>query len=144
MDGCANCYAMPIAERLCAQGVHGYENVFRLTMRPGSLEMPLHWAKPRLVFVDSMYDLFHQDVPLEYIQRVFAIMKRANWHIYTILTVRSERLREQAPYFGSSNIANIIVLAMCPNQYWTARSINSSLNSSVVFMSAFFPCLFAL
>lgn len=97
-DGCANCYAAPIAERLHAQGVRGYENGFRLTLRPERLEMPLHWAKPRLVFVDSMCDLFHADVPLEYIQRVFAIMKRVNWHVYTILTKRSERLRELAPH----------------------------------------------
>ncbi len=97
-NGCANCYAMPIAERLHAQGVRGYENGFRLTLRPERLEMLLHWAKPRLVFVDSMCDLFHADVLLEYIQQVFAIMKRANWHIYMILTKRSERLRELAPH----------------------------------------------
>ncbi len=96
-DGCQNCYAMPIAERLRDQGVAGYENGFKLTLRPERLEIPLHWKKPRLIFVDSMCDLFHDDVPLEYIRRVFDVMKRADWHIYTILTKRSKRLRELAP-----------------------------------------------
>ncbi|MCL2538490.1 MAG: phage Gp37/Gp68 family protein [Alphaproteobacteria bacterium] len=97
-DGCKNCYAMPIAERLCNQGIAGYENGFKLTLRPERLEIPLHWKKPRLIFVDSMCDLFHDDIPLEYIQKVFAIMKRADWHIYTILTKRSHRMRELAPF----------------------------------------------
>jgi protein gp37 len=88
---------MPIAEQLRDQGIAGYENGFKLTLRPERLEIPLHWKKPRLVFVDSMCDLFHNDVPLEYIQRVFDIMRRADWHIYTILTKRSARMRELAP-----------------------------------------------
>ena len=96
-DGCANCYAMPIAERLREQGIKGYENGFKVTLRPERLELPLTWKKPRLIFVDSMCDLFHDDVPLEYIQKVFAIMKCADWHVYTILTKRSKRLRELAP-----------------------------------------------
>jgi protein gp37 len=95
-DGCANCYAAPIAERFRQQGVKGYENGFELTLRPERLEIPLHWKKPRLIFVDSMCDLFHDDVPLEYIRRVFEIMKRANWHQYQILTKRSARMKELA------------------------------------------------
>jgi protein gp37 len=87
---------MPIAERLCEQGIKGYENGFKLTLRPERLEVPIHWKKPRLIFVDSMCDLFHDDVPLEYVQRVFAVMKKADWHVYTILTKRSERMRELA------------------------------------------------
>jgi len=97
-DGCKNCYAMPIAGRLKKQGVAGYENGFKLTLRPERLEIPLHWKKPRLIFVDSMCDLFHDDVPLEYIQKIFAIMKHADRHIYTILTKRSSRMRELAPH----------------------------------------------
>lgn len=97
-DGCKNCYAKPIAERLQRDGVKGYENGFKLTLLPERLDIPLHWRKPRLIFVDSMCDLFHEDVPLEYIQKVFVIMKQANWHNYTILTKRSQRLRELAPY----------------------------------------------
>ncbi|MDR2008106.1 MAG: phage Gp37/Gp68 family protein [Alphaproteobacteria bacterium] len=96
--GCINCYAMPIAELFQAQGVKGYENGFQLTLRPDRLDIPLHWKKPRLIFVDSMCDLFHKDVPLDYIKQVFNVMKRADWHIYTILTKRSQRLRELAPY----------------------------------------------
>ena len=96
-DGCKNCYAKPIAERFRQQGVKGYENGFKLTLRPDRLDIPLHWKKPKLIFVDSMCDLFHDDVPLEYIQKVFEVMKRADWHVYQILTKRSERMRELAP-----------------------------------------------
>ncbi|MCL2737405.1 MAG: phage Gp37/Gp68 family protein [Alphaproteobacteria bacterium] len=97
-DGCQNCYAMPIAERLREQGIAGYENGFKLTLRPEKLGIPLHWKKPRLIFVDSMCDLFHDDVPLEYAQKVFAVMKRADWHVYTILTKRARRMRELSPH----------------------------------------------
>ena len=97
-DGCKNCYAMPIAERFQRMGVKGYENGFNLTLRPERLDKPFYWKKPQLVFVDSMCDLFHDDVPLEYIERVFTAMKKADWHQYQILTKRSERLRELAPH----------------------------------------------
>jgi len=89
---------MPIAERLREQGIAGYENGFKLTLRPEKLGIPLHWKKPRLIFVDSMCDLFHDDVPLEYAQKVFAVMKRADWHVYTILTKRARRMRELSPH----------------------------------------------
>lgn len=96
-DGCVNCYAERIARMHQEQGVRGYENGFNLTLRPERLDIPLHWKKPRLIFVDSMCDLFHKDVPLEYIKRVFAIMKQADWHHYQILTKRAERMAELAP-----------------------------------------------
>ncbi|MCL2439441.1 MAG: phage Gp37/Gp68 family protein [Alphaproteobacteria bacterium] len=93
-DGCKNCYADRIAMMMQSQGMRGYENGFKLTLRPERLDIPLHWKKPRWIFVDSMCDLFHEDVPLEYIQKVFAIMHRADWHNYQILTKRAERMRE--------------------------------------------------
>lgn len=92
--GCKNCYAERMALRLQAMGQPNYANGFELTLHENMLERPLHWKKPQLIFVNSMSDLFHQDVPLEYIQRVFAVMQRAHWHHFQVLTKRSQRLME--------------------------------------------------
>jgi protein gp37 len=90
--GCAHCYAERMANRLKAMGQTSYRNGFALTLQPQTLEVPLRWKKPRTIFVNSMSDLFHKDIPLDYIQRVFDVMRRANWHTYQILTKRSDRL----------------------------------------------------
>ena len=95
--GCAHCYAERMANRLKAMRNANYKNGFELTLQPHMLEVPLRWKKPRTVFVNSMSDLFHKDVPVEYIQRVFAVMKEASQHTYQILTKRSERLLELDP-----------------------------------------------
>lgn len=95
--GCAHCYAERMANRLQAMGQPNYRNGFQLTLQPHALEVPLRWKKPRTIFVNSMSDLFHADVPVGYIQRVFDVMKRANWHTYQILTKRSDRLLELDP-----------------------------------------------
>lgn len=92
--GCKNCYAERMALRLQAMGQANYVNGFELTLHENMLERPLHWKKPQLIFVNSMSDLFHQDVPLEYIQRVFAVMQQAHWHHFQVLTKRSQRLME--------------------------------------------------
>lgn len=92
--GCKHCYAERLAIRLQAMGQANYINGFDLTLHENALELPLRWKKPQVVFVNSMSDLFHKDVPVDFIQRVFAIMHRANWHRYQILTKRSERLLE--------------------------------------------------
>jgi len=81
-----------MAERLEAMGQENYRNGFRLTLQPHMLELPLRWRKPQTIFVNSMSDLFHDDVPFEYIQRVFDVMRRASWHRFQVLTKRSERL----------------------------------------------------
>jgi protein gp37 len=73
-------------------GQANYRNGFELTLQPRMLEIPLSWKKPRHIFVNSMSDLFHSDVPVDYIQRVFAVMQSAPWHRYQILTKRSDRL----------------------------------------------------
>ena len=78
--GCKHCYAERMAERLQAMGQDNYRNGFRLTLQPHMLELPLRWKKPQTVFVNSMSDLFHEGVPLDYIQRVFAVMRDAHWH----------------------------------------------------------------
>jgi len=90
--GCAHCYAERMALRLCAMGQPNYANGFRLTTHEHMLELPLNWSKPQMVFVNSMSDLFHPDVPEAVIQRVFDTMRRASWHTFQVLTKRSHRL----------------------------------------------------
>ncbi len=92
--GCKNCYAERMARRLQAMGNSNYENGFALTLHEHMLNRPLLIKKPQLIFVNSMSDLFHKNVPLEFIQKIFAVMRKANWHQFQILTKRSERLSE--------------------------------------------------
>jgi protein gp37 len=95
--GCKHCYAERMAKRLQAMGQPNYVNGFRVTTHEHMLEHPLKWKKPRLVFVNSMSDLFHRDVPVEFIQRVFDTMRRAKQHQFQVLTKRSRRLLELDP-----------------------------------------------
>lgn len=95
--GCKNCYAEKMALRLQAMGVAQYKDGFKLALAPGMLAKPYTWKKPQLVFVNSMSDLFHKDIPLEYIQSVFRVMNNTP-HTYQVLTKRSERLAELAPF----------------------------------------------
>jgi protein gp37 len=92
--GCKHCYAERMAGRLKLMGQPNYKNGFKLTLQPQMLERPLSWKKPQTIFVNSMSDLFHDDVPEEYIQRVFDTMRRAHWHRFQVLTKRAERLEE--------------------------------------------------
>ena len=96
--GCKHCYAERMAKRLQAMGQPNYRDGFRLTLQPQMLELPLTWRKPQTIFVNSMSDLFHVDVPLDYVQRVFDVMRRAHWHRFQILTKRSARLAELAQH----------------------------------------------
>jgi protein gp37 len=95
--GCKHCYAERMALRLQAMGQPNYVNGFKLTMHEHMLEVPLRWKKPRMIFVSSMSDLFHQDAPLEFIQKVFKVMRRASRHTFQVLTKRSRRLLELDP-----------------------------------------------
>ncbi len=92
--GCAHCYAETFAERFRGVKGHPYEQGFDLRMVPEKLAEPFLWTKPQMVFVNSMSDLFHQDVPEDYILQVVQVMMQADWHIYQVLTKRSERLRD--------------------------------------------------
>lgn len=92
--GCKHCYAERFAERFRGVKGHPFEQGFDLRLVPEKLSAPLRWPEPRMIFVNSMSDLFHQDVPLSYIARVAATMRLARWHTYQVLTNRSERLRE--------------------------------------------------
>jgi protein gp37 len=87
--GCDNCYAERFSERFRGVNGHPFENGFDLTLRPERLDQPLHWRAPRMIFVNSMSDLFHKDVPDEFKDRVFDTMERAGWHEYQVLTKRS-------------------------------------------------------
>lgn len=90
--GCKNCYAERMALRLQAMGQRNYVNGFELTLHERALELPLRWRKPQMIFVNSMSDLFHKDVPIEFIRRTFGVMRQAHWHRFQVLTKRSERL----------------------------------------------------
>jgi len=92
--GCAHCYAERMAKRLHAMGVKKYEHEFEVTLHESALNIPLQWKKTQTIFVNSMSDLFHEEVPEAFIQRVFETMRQANWHQFQILTKRSERLLE--------------------------------------------------
>jgi protein gp37 len=93
-EGCAKCYAEKMAHRLKAMGAKGYENGFAVTLHPDRLNEPLKRKKPTTYFVCSMGDLFHEDVPFDYIDQIFAIMALTPQHTYQVLTKRPERMRE--------------------------------------------------
>lgn len=92
--GCAHCYAKVFAERWRGIPGHPYEQGFDLRLWPERLEIPLRWRKPRMIFVNSMSDLFHEDVPAEFIARVFGTMAAASWHTFQVLTKRPQRMVE--------------------------------------------------
>jgi protein gp37 len=95
--GCKHCYAERFAERFRGVKGHPFEQGFDLRLVPAKLEEPFRWKKPQRIFVNSMSDLFHEEIPFEYIQQVFGVMNRANWHQYQILTKRAERIEELSP-----------------------------------------------
>src|SRR5262249_20740015 len=92
--GCTRCYAATFAERFRGVPGHPYEQGFDLRLVPEKLADPLRWAAPKMIFVNSMSDLFHEGVPDDYIQEVVQVMQTANWHTYEVLTKRSGRMRD--------------------------------------------------
>lgn len=117
--GCKHCYAERMAKRLQAMGQPNYVNGFKLTMHEHVVEKPLEWKTPQVIFVNSMSDLFHKDVPLEFIQRVFDTMKRAHWHQFQVLTKRSDRLAELSPYLEWTD--NVWMGVSVENEKYTFR-----------------------
>ena len=95
--GCKFCYAERMSARLKAMGQRNYRNGFKLTLHEHMLDAPLRWKKPQVVFVNSMSDLFQDDVPVTFIQQVFATMRAAHWHQFQVLTKRADRLLEVNP-----------------------------------------------
>ena len=116
-SGCDNCYAERFSERFRGVKGHPFENGFELTLRPERLDQPLAWKKPRMIFVNSMSDLFHKDIPVDYIARVFDTMERADRHTFQVLTKRSSLLRNfvNTRYLGSK----------APRHIWLGVSIES-------------------
>lgn len=92
--GCQNCYAERMAKRLQAMGQSNYARGFTVVCHEQVLDLPLRWKQPRIIFVNSMSDLFHDAVPLDFIQKVFKVMERANHHVFQVLTKRAERLAQ--------------------------------------------------
>lgn len=92
--GCKHCYAERMAFRLQAMGMPQYAKGFKLAMHEEALQIPLTWKKPQVVFVNSMSDLFHKKVTVSFVRKVFATMRQASWHLFQILTKRTERLAE--------------------------------------------------
>jgi len=104
-SGCKHCYAERMAIRLKAMGQTNYANGFELTIHEHALELPLRWKKPQTIFVNSMSDLFHENIPPAFIQKAFRIMEQAHWHRFQILTKRSDQLLKLNPkLFWNSNI----------------------------------------
>lgn len=116
--GCDNCYAERIAERFRNVTSHPFEAGFDLTLRPNRLKQPISWKKPLHIFVNSMSDLFHKDIPFEYTDKVFDTMEEANWHVFQILTKRSSIMRDyfKRRYLGMNP----------PSHIWAGASIEDS------------------
>jgi protein gp37 len=98
--GCKHCYAERLSKRLKAMGLKNYQNGFKVSLHESMLNRPLEWKKPQRIFVNSMSDLFHEEVPLWFVKQVFSIMNQAYWHQFQVLTKRSERLEELACHFN--------------------------------------------
>lgn len=132
--GCLNCYAERMAKRLKAMGQERYKNAFKLTLHPEALDEPYRWKKPRIVFVNSMSDLFHEDIPIEFIRDVFNVMNDNKRHTFQILTKRSQRLRELAPLLEWSQ--NIWMGVTIENNDYVSRADDLRLvNAAVRFLS---------
>lgn len=92
--GCDNCYAERFSERFRGVKDHPFENGFDLTLKPERIAQPLSWKKPQMIFVNSMSDLFHKEVPDDYIAQVFDTMEKADWHVFQLLTKRSSLMKK--------------------------------------------------
>ncbi len=109
--GCAHCYAETFAERFRGVPGHPYEQGFDLRLVPEKFAEPLRWKTPKMIFVNSMSDLFHKDVPDDYVLNVARVMQTANWHTYQVLTKRSERLRDMLQ-------TTLVAAAAEPHIWW--------------------------
>ena len=116
--GCDNCYAERLAERFRGTPGHPFERGFDLTLRPERLSQPLKWKRPRMIFVNSMSDLFHKDIPKEFIDNVFEVMETADRHFFQVLTKRSSLMRDYLRRRYGSNFA--------PRHIWCGVSVEDS------------------
>jgi protein gp37 len=133
--GCAHCYAETFAERWRGIPGHPYEQGFDLRLWPERMGLPLRWRRPRRIFVNSMSDLFHEDIPEEFIAQVFDTMVQADWHVFQILTKRPERLAELAPHLPWPD--NVWMGVTIENNRWVGRAdLLRGVPSAVRFISA--------
>ena len=133
--GCRFCYAERMSKRLRAMGTDRYRDGFKLTLQPDLLDVPLRWRKPRVIFVNSMSDLFHPDVPDEFIRRVFAVMAEAGRHTFQVLTKRPERvagLRRELPWPPNVWIGTSVESAAYG---WRSGTIGELAEAAVRFLS---------
>ncbi len=119
--GCDNCYAERFSERFRGVPGHPFENGFDLTLRPARLVQPLSWKAPRRIFVNSMSDLFHKEVPRFFIDRVFDTMEKANWHTFQVLTKRSSLLTRY--------LNHRYLTAAAPSHIWLGVSVEDAKNA---------------
>jgi protein gp37 len=133
--GCAHCYAMTFAERWRGIPGHHYEQGFDLRLWPQRLEQPLRWRRPRVIFVNSMSDLFHERIPDGYVAEVFDVMARAPQHTFQVLTKRPERLVELAPRLPWPG--NVWMGVTIENRRWVGRAdLLRDVPAAVRFISA--------
>ena len=136
--GCDNCYAERFAERWRGIERHPYEQGFDLRLWPTRLKQPTQWRKPRMIFVNSMSDLFHKSVPREFIDRVFNAMEDAHWHVYQVLTKRSSLMRNYVKnrYDGGPVPSHIWLGVSVENAAYTGRIDHlRQINSEARFIS---------
>jgi protein gp37 len=119
--GCDNCYAERFAERFRGVVGHPFENGFDLTLRPDRLAQPLLWKVPRRIFVNSMSDLFHKDIPRRFIDKVFDTMEQASWHTFQVLTKRSSLLARYLNQRYPKDLA--------PTHIWLGVSVEDAKNA---------------
>ncbi len=119
-EGCKNCYALRLAERFRGTPGHPYEQGFDLRLWEERIDQPLHWHQPRTVFVNSMSDLFHEGIPVEFILRIFAVMQEASQHRFQVLTKRHHRLASLAPELPWP--PNVWMGVSIENQRWLERA----------------------
>jgi protein gp37 len=123
--GCDHCYAKRFAERFRGVPGHPYEQGFDLKLWPSRLNYPLKWKKPQRIFTNSMSDLFHKDVPDEFILQVFGVMARADWHIFQVLTKRPDRLVNLAPRITEHLQQFTAIADTWPEHIWMGVSVET-------------------
>jgi len=116
--GCDNCYAERFSERFRGVAGHPFEHGFDLTLRPERILQPLTWRRPRMIFVNSMSDLFHKDVPRDFIDRVFNTMEAADWHVFQLLTKRSSLMMKY--------LQTRFTERACPQNIWCGVSVEDA------------------
>lgn len=134
--GCKHCYAESMAQRLQAMGTSGYDNGFELSLMSDRLEQPLHRRKPTIYFVNSMSDLFHEDIPYRFLDRVFSVINKTPHHTYQILTKRSSRMLD---YFSRRTVPDNVWLGVSveDKEYGVARIDDlRAISATVRFISA--------